>query len=74
MEDMGLGALILVGIFGIGLIQLLMWLVVMIRHPGWDELRLDLVKAVPSPSSEGGKKSGTQSGRLEQYAPPVMPT
>jgi hypothetical protein len=69
MENMDLGTLIVAGICGIGLIQLVMWIVVMIRHPGFDDLRLDLVKAAPSPSSEVGGTSGiseTQSGRLEQ--------
>lgn len=69
MENMDLGTLIVAGICGIGLIQLVMWIVVMIRHPGFNDLRLDLVKAAPSPSSEIGGTSGiseTQSGRLEQ--------
>lgn len=42
MENMDLGTLIMAGLYGIGLIQLIMWIIVMIRHPGFDELRLDL--------------------------------
>ena len=42
MENMDLGVLIVAGLCGIGLIQLIMWIVVMIQHPGFDELRLDL--------------------------------
>jgi hypothetical protein len=45
MEHMDLGTLIVAGLCGIGLIQLVMWIVVMIQHPGCDDLRLDLVKA-----------------------------
>jgi hypothetical protein len=42
MENMDRGVLIVAGPCGIELIQLIMWIVVMIRHPGFDELRLDL--------------------------------
>jgi hypothetical protein len=66
MEHMDLGALIVAGICGIGLIQLIMWIVVIFRHPGFGDLRLDLVKDAPSPSGKRGGTSGTQSGRLEQ--------
>jgi hypothetical protein len=52
MDHMDLGALTVAGICGTGLIQFLMWLVVIIRHPGLEELRLDLAKVAPSPSSE----------------------
>jgi hypothetical protein len=45
MEYTDLGTLIVAGLCAIGLIQLIMWIVVMIRHPGLDGLRLDLVKA-----------------------------
>lgn len=37
MEHMDLGTLIVAGLCGIGLIQLIMWIVVMIRHPGCDK-------------------------------------
>ncbi|HSA84797.1 MAG TPA: hypothetical protein VLE46_01345 [Nitrospira sp.] len=63
MEHMDLGALIVAGIFGIGLIQFITWLVVIIRHPGIGDLRLDLVKTAPSRSNDDGEISGTQSGR-----------
>lgn len=42
MEHMDLGTLIVAGLCGIGLIQLIMWIIVMIRYPGLDDLRLDL--------------------------------
>jgi hypothetical protein len=42
MNNMDLGALIVAGLCGVGLMQLIMWIVVMIRHPGFDDLRLDL--------------------------------
>lgn len=52
MENMDLGTLIVAGLCGIGLIQFIMWIVVMIRHPGCDDLRLDLFKAASPRSSE----------------------
>jgi hypothetical protein len=51
MEHMDLGALIVAGICGIGLIQLIMWIVVIFRHPGFGDLRLDLVKTTCPQSS-----------------------
>ena len=53
MENMDLGALIVAGLCGIGLIQFVMWIVVMIRHPGLDDWRLDLRE---SHSDEGRRK------------------
>ena len=50
MGNMGLGTLIVAGLCGIGLIQLVMWIDVMVRHPGCEDLRLDLVKTT-SPQS-----------------------
>lgn len=52
MGNMDIGTLIIAGLCGIGLIQFIMWIVVMMRHPGCDDLRLDLVKAASSRSSE----------------------
>ena len=49
---MDLGTLIVAGICGIGLIELIMWVVLMIRHPGLDDLRLDLVKVASSQSMD----------------------
>jgi len=51
MEYMDLGTLIVTGLCGIGLIQFIMWIVLMIRHPGLDDLRLDLVKVASRQSS-----------------------
>lgn len=45
MENIDLGTLIMAGLCGVGLIQAIMWIVVMIRHPGLDGLRLDLSEA-----------------------------
>jgi hypothetical protein len=49
---MDLGTLIAAGRCGMGLIQLIMWFVLLIRHPGLDELRLDLVEATSTKSSD----------------------
>ncbi len=53
MENMELGTLIVAGLCGVGLIQLIMWIVVMIQLPGFDDLRLDLSDATPTQPNEG---------------------
>lgn len=53
MENLDLGALIIAGICGIVLIQLVMWLVVMIRHSGIGDLRLDLSEATTTQPNRG---------------------
>lgn len=63
---MDLGTLIVAGLCGIGMIQLTMWIVLMIRHPGIDDLRLELVKTASPPSSESAGPCGTPSGHMEQ--------
>ena len=63
---MDLGTLIVAGLCGIGLIQLTMWIVLMIRHPGIDDLRLEPVKAASPPSSGNTGPCGPQSGHMEQ--------
>lgn len=64
MENMDLGTLIVAGLCGIGLIQFTMWIVVIIRHPGLDDVRLELVK--PPSSSESTLPYETRSVRVEQ--------
>lgn len=49
MENMDLGSLIVGAICGIGMIQLIMWIVVVIKHHGYDYLQLDLVQAATQP-------------------------
>lgn len=63
MGNLDLGALIVAGIAGIGLIQLSMWVVVMIRHPGVDDFGLDLVE---SASAQSSRDAGTSVGRSEK--------
>lgn len=60
MEHLDLGTLIVMGLCGIGLIQLVMWIVVMIRHPGLDDLRPDLSEATPTQLSKGGGANTTR--------------
>ena len=52
MEHMDLGTLIVAGLCGIGLIQLVMWIVLMIRYPGLDDFRFDLSE----PHSDAGSR------------------
>jgi hypothetical protein len=60
MEHLDLGTLIVRGPCDIGLIQLIMWIVVMIRHPGLDDLRLDLSEATPTQLSKGDGANTTR--------------
>jgi hypothetical protein len=53
MRNMDLGMLILAGVCGIGAIQLLMWIVLMIRQPEADDFRLDFGEAAPTQPSGG---------------------
>ena len=64
MGTIDLGMLILAGVCGIGLIQFIMWLILMIRHPGADDFRLDLGKAAPSQPSGDESASRNSSARV----------
>jgi hypothetical protein len=66
MGNIDLGMLILAGVCGIGLIQLIMWLILMIRHPGVDDFRLDLVEASSSQPSGGNSAHGSNSARVKE--------
>jgi hypothetical protein len=61
MENMDLGTLIVAGLCGIGLIQFIMWIVVMIQLPGFDDLRLDLHEAIPAQPNRGDGAAVTRS-------------
>lgn len=62
MESIHLGMLIVGVIFGIGVIELVMWIVVVIRNPGWDYLRPDLSPHVtPAPPEDLGTSRATVS-------------
>lgn len=63
MGNLDLGTLIVVGIAGIGLIQLSMWVVAMIRHPGVDDFRLDLAEAA---SAQSSRNPGADVSRSEK--------
>ncbi len=60
MENIDLGTLIVSGLCGIGLIQFIMWIVVMIRHPGLDDLRLDLSASTPTQPNRGDSTAMTR--------------
>ena len=60
MEHMNLGILIVAEVCSVGLIQLIMWIVVVIRHPRIGDLRLDLVKTA-SPQT-GASKAPQETG------------
>ena len=59
MESTELATLIVVAVGGIGMIELIMWLVVVIRHPGFDDLRPGLVQAASTQPSVVGGSHGT---------------
>jgi hypothetical protein len=59
MGNMDLGMLIVAGLCGIGLIQLIMWIVVIIRHPGCDDLRLDQSRDTPTQPNRSERATTT---------------
>ena len=61
MESTGLATLIVVTIGGIGMIELIMWLVVIIKHPGFDDLRPYPIEAAATKPSLAVTSHGTQS-------------
>ena len=61
MESTELATLIVVTVGGIGMIELITWLVVIIRHPGFDDLRLGLGQAASTQPSVAGGSHRTQS-------------
>ena len=65
MGNMDLGTLIVTGLCGIGLIQFIMWIVLMIRHPGLDDLRLDLVKGSSARQSGDDSSHGSHLARMQ---------
>lgn len=52
MGNTDLATLIVVGVCVIGLIQLIMWIALVIRHPEGDGLRLELAEATSTHSRE----------------------
>lgn len=48
MESISLATLIVGAICGIGMIELIMWIVVVIKHPGCDSFRLEAGSGCPS--------------------------
>jgi hypothetical protein len=61
MENMDPGSLIMGAICGIGMIQLIIWIVVVIKHHGYDYLQLDLVQAATQPSTADSSQRGHSS-------------
>ena len=57
MESIDLATLIVGAICGIGMIELCMWVVAMVRYPGWDYLRPELMGESTSSHAE---TSGTR--------------
>jgi hypothetical protein len=49
MRNIDLGTLIVGAICSIGMIQLITWIVVVIKHPGLDYLQPDLLQAASRP-------------------------
>ena len=55
MGNIDLGTLITGAICSIGMIQLITWIVVVIKHPGFDYLQPDLVQAATQPNASAKK-------------------
>jgi hypothetical protein len=61
MESIDLATLIVGSVIGIGVIELIIWILVVIRHPGYDYLRPDLVQTASTQPSVTGRSQGTRS-------------
>lgn len=66
MEGIDLGTLIVGAVIGVGVIELIIWILVVIRHPGYDYLRADLVQAASTQPSVAGSSQGTRSSDVEK--------
>jgi hypothetical protein len=55
MGNIDLRTLIVGAICSIGMIQLITWIVVVIKHPGLDYLQPDLLQAATQPSASAKK-------------------
>ena len=51
MESIDLGTLIVGAVIGVGVIELIIWILVVIRDPGYDYLRPDLIQASATQAS-----------------------
>lgn len=56
MGNIDLASLLVGVVCGVGMVELIMWTLVVIRHPGYDYLRLDLG---PNTTSNPPEESGT---------------
>jgi len=61
MGNIDLGSLMVGAVCGVGMIELIMWIVVVIRHPGYDYLRPDLVPAASTQPSLPASSQATRS-------------
>jgi hypothetical protein len=55
MGNIDLGTLIVGAICSIGIIQLIAWIVMVIKHPGFDYFQPDLVQVATQPSAAAKK-------------------
>jgi hypothetical protein len=66
MDSVNLGMLLVGGIGAIGLIELIMWIVVVVRNPGLDYLRPGLVQAASTQPSAAGSSQGSHSADVRK--------
>ncbi len=66
MESIDLATLIVGSVIGIGVIELIIWILVVIRHPGYDYLRPDLVQTASTQPGVAGSSQGTRSSGVEK--------
>jgi hypothetical protein len=64
MESIDLGTLIVGAICAIGMIELIMWILAVIRHPGYDYLLPDLVQAASTQPSGADSSQRSHSSDL----------
>jgi len=66
VEDIDLATLIVGAVIGVGVIELIVWILVVIRHPGYDYLRPDLAQAASTQPSVAGSSQGARSSDVEK--------
>jgi len=64
VTSLDVATLIVMAVSGLGLILLILWLVVIIKHPGFDDLRPYPLEAAATKPSVAGSSQGSPSSDM----------
>ena len=64
MESLGLATLIVGAVSAIALIEFIMWLVIIIKHPGFDDLRPSFDQPASTPPGIAGSSRESRSSDM----------